>query len=242
MRLDVVPIADAITPADLYQVSAIVVDVIRASTTIVTALVNGCAAIVPVADGDAARARAAALGGGALVAGERRGETIAGFMLGNSPLEFTAERVRGRTVVFTTSNGTRALLAARAADAIAVGGLVNLGAVAAWAVARGRDVTVVCAGERGALSLEDHVCAGLLIDRLTRLADGATLTAAAEVAMKAGQQYEDGVARLAQDSAWARRLASRGRAADIAACLALDSVGLVPVYLADVDKIVLPPR
>lgn len=242
MRLDVIPIADAVAPEQLRHATAVVVDVLRASTTIVTALANGCAAIIPVTDGGQARERAAALGEGALVAGERRGETIAGFTLGNSPLEFTADRVRGRTIVFTTSNGTRALVAARDAVAVAVGGLVNLSAVVAWALARGRHVTVVCSGERGALSLEDHVCAGLMIDRLSALEPRTTLSDEARAAVRAGRRYGKDVARLAQDSPWARRLAIRGRSADIDACLAVDTFALVPVYLADVDKIVLPPR
>lgn len=242
MRLDVVPIADSVAPDQLRGKTAIVIDVLRASTTIVTALANGCAAIIPVTDGPQARKRAAALGAGALVAGERRGEMIPGFSLGNSPLEFTAERVRGRTVVFTTSNGTRALLAARSADAIAVGGLVNLSATVAWALAGGRDVTIVCSGERGSLSLEDHVCAGLMVDRLSAVEPSARLTDAARAAVSASRRYGKDVARIAKDSAWARRLASRGAGPDIDACLTLDAFTLVPVYLADIDKIVAGSR
>src|SRR5204863_3922750 len=128
----------------------------------ITALGNGCAGLVPVAEPAEALARARALGEGTLLAGERKGETIPGFHLGNSPLEVTRERVDGRTVVFTTSNGTRALLAASGAPAVGVAGFVNLSAAAAWALASGRDVTVLCAGERGRVSLEDKVCAGLL--------------------------------------------------------------------------------
>ena len=113
MRLDVAVTPEALNPADLPASTVLVVDVLRASTTIITALSNGCVAVVPVSDADEARRRAAATPG-ALIAGERRGEPLQGFDLGNSPLEFSPARVGGRTVVFTTSNGTRALVAVRA--------------------------------------------------------------------------------------------------------------------------------
>jgi 2-phosphosulfolactate phosphatase len=236
VHVDVTPTAEAVRPDGLAGRVVLVVDVLRASTTIVTALASGCAAVVPVPDPEEARRRLAAVPG-ALVAGERRGEPLAGFDLGNSPLEFTPARVGGRTVIFTTSNGTRALLAARGAAAVAVAALVNLTAAAAWAWAQGRDVTVACAGERGARSLEDWVCAGLLVERLAE-APGVVLSAPAGAAAAAARGYADDVRRLAADSAWARHLTASGRGDDVDVCLVVDSTGLVPVYRADVDKIV----
>lgn len=234
-----VPTADAVAPGSLGGATVLIVDVLRASTTMIVALANGCAGITPVADAAEAWRLARAHGAnGALVAGERRGEPLAGFHLGNSPLEFTRARVGGKTVFFTTSNGTRALLAARAAAAVGVAAFVNLTAVAAWAAGEARDVVVVCAGERGARSLEDHVCAGLLVERLAAAGPGPALSAAAREAQADGRQYARDLTRLARDSAWARRLVAAGRGGDVAACLRLDTTTLVPVYLASVDKIV----
>lgn len=238
-----VPTVEAVDPSALAGVVVLVVDVLRASTTMITALAHGCAGIVPVLDAHEARRRAAALeAGSAVLAGERQGETIPGFVLGNSPLEVSTERVEGRTLVFTTSNGTRALLAARSAAAVGVAAFVNLSAAAAWARAVGRDVTVICAGERGRISLEDHVCAGLLVERLAGRPREAQLSTRAHEAVTAGAGYASNVGRLAQASAWARRLAGRGRGGDVAACLALDTTTLVPVYQPDVDKVVSAPR
>jgi 2-phosphosulfolactate phosphatase len=237
VRLDVAVTPDVLRPADVPGSTVLVVDVLRASTTIITALANGCLAVVPVIDADEARRRATATPG-ALIAGERRGEPLQGFDLGNSPLEFSPARVGGRTVVFTTSNGTRALVAVRAAAAVAVAAFVNASAAAAWAVAQQRDVLVACAGERGAISLEDHVCAGALVERALAAEPGATPTAAALAALALARRYGKEVARLGSDSGWARHLAASGRAADVAACLALDTTTLVPVYRADVDKVV----
>ncbi len=240
MRVDVAVTPDGLEPAAVAASTVLVIDVLRASTCIVTALANGCAAIVPVATPEEARQRLAALPG-ALLAGERRGEPIEGFDLGNSPLEFTAARVGGRVVVMTTSNGTRALLAARGAVAVGVAAFVNAEAAAAWALAGRRDVLLLCSGERGARSLEDHACAGHLVERLRAAEPGARPTPAAEAAATTARAYGKDVARLAHDSSWARHLASRERQADLAACLTLDASTVVPVYRPDVDKVVRGP-
>lgn len=242
MRIDVVPTAEAATAARLADTTVLVVDVLRASTTIITALTNGCVAIVPVPDPLEARVRARAWRDTVLLAGERRGEPIPGFDIGNSPVDMTRERVAGRTILFTTSNGTRALLAARGARAVGVAGFVNLGAAAVWARAEGRAIAVLCSGERGRLSLEDHVCAGLLVDRLLGEHPDADLTGDATAALDAGRGYAKDVGRLREDSPWARHLVARGRGDDVAACLRLDVSTLVPRYLPDVDKVVSGPR
>ena len=230
MRLDVALLPERVDRDALSAATVLVVDVLRASTTMIAALGNGCAGVVPVAGPAEARQRARALGAAALAAGERKGLMIDGFDLGNSPLEMTAERVGGKTLVFTTSNGTQALLAARSAAAVGVAAFVNLSAAAAWAHAGGRDVTVVCAGEVGRVSLEDTVCAGLLIDALVRHDPAAALTDAARGALEAGRGYGKSVSRLAADSSWGRHLAAAGRAADLTACLQLDTNTLVPVF------------
>lgn len=239
MRIDVVPTADAVTPERVRGVTALVVDVLRASTTIITALANGATAVVPVADPDEARRRA---GPRVLIAGERGGEKIAGFDAGNSPVEFAQRPIDGRTIVFTTSNGTRALLGVRDASAVGIAALINVGAAARWASARGADVTVVCAGDHGRVALEDSVCAGLLVERLRALVPDASCTPDAEDAVRTARPYADGLDRLAQDSRWARRLVEAGHGADVRACLVVDTTLLVPVYRPDVDKIVLTPR
>lgn len=239
MRIDVVPTVEAVTPDRVRGVTALVVDVLRASTTIITALANGAVAVVPVADPDEARRRA---GPRVVVAGERGGETVEGFDAGNSPVDFAQRPIEGRTIVFTTSNGTRALIGARPAAAIGIAALTNASAAAQWAAMRGGDVTVVCAGDRGRTSLEDTVCAGLIVERLRALVPDATCTPDAEDAVGTATPYEHRLDRLAEDSCWARRLVQAGNGADVRACLVLDTTFLVPVYRPAVDKIVLTPR
>jgi 2-phosphosulfolactate phosphatase len=233
---------ERVDPAALPRSIVLVVDVLRASTTMITALGNGCAGIVPTSEPAEAQRRARAIGPDALVAGERKGLMLEGFDLGNSPLEMTAERVGGKTLVFTTSNGTRALLAARPAAAVGIAALVNLTAAAGWARAGGRDVVVVCSGDRGSTSLEDTACAGLLIDRLLESEPEAALTEAARGALETGRAYGKALGRLAQDSSWGRSLALAGREADLEACLVLDTTTLVPVFWPDIDKVIVGSR
>jgi 2-phosphosulfolactate phosphatase len=242
VRIDVVPTADGVASARLAGATALVIDVLRASTTIVTALGNGAAYVVPVETVEDARARKAALGADAILAGERNSDPPEGFDLGNSPLEFTADRVRGRSIVLTTSNGTRALAAARGAAAVGVAALVNAGAAAAWAAARRSDVVLICSGELGGPSLEDEACAGVLVARLAADVPHAILTPTAESAQSIGRRYGKDLAGLARDAPHARGLARKGRAADVAFCLTLDSTTVVPTLVPDVDKLVWGPR
>jgi 2-phosphosulfolactate phosphatase len=235
--VDVALTPAALPAATLAGATALVIDVLRASTTMVTALAHGCRAVLPVAEVEEARRRAREVPG-ALLAGERGGDPPAGFDLGNSPLEFTSDRVGGRTIVFTTSNGTRALLAARPAAAVAVAGFVNLAAAADWAVGQRRDLVVVCAGELGARSVEDETCAGLLVDRVLSREPEAVATPGAAEAAGAARAYAKDLAQLAQDAPHARHLTAQGRGPDVAACLTLDAFTMVPVYRADVDKVV----
>jgi 2-phosphosulfolactate phosphatase len=239
VRVDVVLTADSVAADGVVGTTVLVIDVLRASTTIVTALARGCRALIPVADPAEARQRARRFDGGEpLLAGERRGEMIPGFDLGNSPVEVAEACLRGRTVLLTTSNGTRALLAARSAAAIGVAALINRTAAARWVGEQGRPVVLVCAGERGDLSLEDQVCAGLLVERLAAIMPTVDLSATAQVAAAVARPYGAEVGRLRDDSPWARHLIRLGRRADVDLCLTLDTATLVPVYHPGVDEIV----
>jgi 2-phosphosulfolactate phosphatase len=212
----------------LGDVTAVVIDVVRASTTIVAALAGGARAVVPVGSPDDARARGLAWPDGpVLVGGERGGSPPPGFDCGNSPAEYTPARVAGRTVVFTTTNGTRALLAVGNARRIAVAGFVNAAAVTRWVDAERGDVLLVCAGERGRFCLEDAVCAGLLATRLERHCG--ILSDAARAARTLWHRYADDLEAMLAEAAWAQALVAQGRGGDLPLCVALDAYDVVPV-------------
>jgi 2-phosphosulfolactate phosphatase len=226
----------ALTPAEplpegLGRQAAVVVDVLRATTVVVAACAAGCRAVHPVTDPQRAlEARAGLPPGTGLLAGERGGEPIPGFDLGNSPLEFLPVRVRGRTIILTTSNGTDAMLRAAGAAAAAVAALTNVEAVARWAARQARDLTVLCAGEGGGFSLEDAVGAGLLVESLATAGAPLDCSAGATAARRLADYYGGRLDRLREDSGWARHLDRAGRAADLAACLRVGGLDLVPVF------------
>ncbi|MEX2102582.1 MAG: 2-phosphosulfolactate phosphatase, partial [Gaiellaceae bacterium] len=173
----------AFTPAETVRVpTAIVVDVLRATSTIVQALDAGYRRVFCCAEVEEARALRESLDG-AVLAGERLGEAIAGFDLGNSPREFV--RPLGEQLVLTTTNGTRAVVAAvGACDEVLIGSLLNIDAVAAGAAGLANDVTVVCAGVDGFFSLDDAYCAGRIVDAL-----GGERTDAAEAAARVARSF-----------------------------------------------------
>jgi 2-phosphosulfolactate phosphatase len=217
--------------APLEGRAALVIDVLRATTSVVAACAAGCRSIIPVPDEAAARRVAGRFPGGeCLLAGERGGDPIPGFDLGNSPLEYTRDRVEGRVIVLTTTNGTGAMLAAAPAASVGVAALTNAAAAARWALEADADLTLLCAGEKGSFCLEDAVCAGFVVEALASSAsNGQRLTDAAMAARRMAGVYAGRLERLVEDAAWARHLEKAGRAEDFTACLALSTVGQVPV-------------
>jgi 2-phosphosulfolactate phosphatase len=166
-QIDVYLLPALVEPAELADKVAVVIDVLRATTTIVQALANGATQIMPCLEVEEARRLKQQLGEAALLGGERGGVPIPGFDLGNSPAEYTSERVRGRPIVFTTTNGTRAMLRCQAAQRVLVAAFVNFSAVCRELV-NAENIALVCAGTDGHVTREDTLLAGAIVDDLTR--------------------------------------------------------------------------
>ena len=213
---------DERTPAPV----GIVVDVLRATSTITQALAAGYRRVLCCADIEDARLLAASEGP-AKLAGERRLEPIAGFDFGNSPRELAADPAE--TLVLTTTNGTGLLISAAARfEHVYVGSLLNLAAVAAAARRHGEDVAVLCAGVLGELALEDAYCAGRIAEAL-----GGDRTDSATAAIRLAQSYADAQEGLgASRSAW--NLRRHGLEADIEWCARENTVDLAPRYVGAV--------
>jgi len=168
----VIPIRVALLPStmlvdDLPGSVAVVIDVLRASTTITHALVHGARAVVPCLTVEDARSCAESIPPDQrLLGGERHGEMIDGFDLDNSPFGYTPEVVTGKTIFFTTTNGTKALNSAVNADAILIGAFVNFSAIVSTLIQRLQPITLVCAGTNGNITGEDVLFAGAVIDEL----------------------------------------------------------------------------
>ena len=181
----------AFTPAEpLAAPTAVVVDVLRATSTITQALASGYRRVLSCADVEHASSLRAEVDG-AVLAGERGCVRVPGFDLGNSPREFLEPR--GETVILSTTNGTRALIAAgQACGRVLAGSLLNLAAVVSEASASGEDVTVVCSGVQGELALDDVYVAGRIAELL-----GGEQTDAAKAAVRVARSFassQDGLA------------------------------------------------
>lgn len=168
-------------PGRLEGGVAVVIDVLRATTTIIHALASGCLSVRPCAEVEEARTLAGQMRAGRVVlAGERGGQPLPGFDLGNSPREFLPKVCKGLTVVLTTTNGTRALLRAAEAERVLLAGFINYSAVCEQLQRDARPIHILCAGTEGEPALEDTLLAGALIDFLcevmeVRLNDSARL-------------------------------------------------------------------
>ena len=237
MRLDVF-----FTPGELGSVElphrVVVVDVLRATSTMVEALANGARAVFPVGTADDAARIAQNIGrDSVLLCGERKGLPIEGFDLGNSPTEFTSDTVDGLSLVMTTSNGTRALLAVAErwpgpgdddSGAILAGSFLNLTAAAGELVDH-EEVAIVCAGREGRFGLDDALCAGALIRALEGAGAEPVLNdagAAARSLIGRRQNMDDALA----ETAAGRHLEEIGRGDDVAFCGRVDRTELVPRF------------
>jgi 2-phosphosulfolactate phosphatase len=155
-----------VSPEELAQGDVVMLDVLRASTTITQALASGADMVIPCREVEEARSKAASLPPETVVlGGERGGLPIDGFHLGNSPTEYTHAAVHGKTVVFTTTNGTLALMRCAAAARVLIGSFVNLSAVAEQLTGE-RPIHLLCAGTRGGITREDVLCAGAISELL----------------------------------------------------------------------------
>ena len=169
--LDVRQLPDSISEGSLTGRIAVVIDVLRATTTMTAALANGATAVIPCQTVEAARAECRRHPG-ALSGGERGGLKIEGFDLGNCPGEYSAATVGRRTIVFTTTNGTRALAACQDARQVVLGAFVNAAAVIRHVLDFDGDATLVCAGTDGVPTLEDSLLAGCLVEGLMDASGG----------------------------------------------------------------------
>jgi len=233
VRLDVYLTADEIAGVAAGRVVA-VIDVLRASTTIAAALDNGARAVIPFADTDDMVTRSKQLERDTLLlTGERKMLPLNGFDLGNSPREFTSDVVAGKTVLISTTNGTRAILAAQGARDIVIAAYVNCTAVTAMlrtALRGGTDIALVCAGTDGHFALEDAACAGRYVRLVTRRLSGVALNDAAHACSLLAHNYGDQVGRVLIDSVHGRALADAGFREDLGVCAGIDTHPVVPVF------------
>lgn len=235
MRIDVAFGPGAVANADLAGRPVFVIDVLRATTTICAALHAGARAVIPVGSTDEALRMVQTLDSNdVLLAGERHCAPIPGFALGNSPREMTPAAVQGRTIVMSTTNGTRALLAAASGGLVVAAAAVNLGAAGArarQALAEQGDLLILCAAREASFSLDDAYAAGRLILNALggrRIRKG--LNDAALVAVDLARRYGTRWDRPLGISAAGRQLRAMGYGDDLTHAAQVDRHPVLPVF------------
>ena len=215
---------DVVTTGDFIVV---LVDILRATTTIVTAVANGVEAIIPVATHDEARRLKSE---GFLVATEKDGVQLDFADFGNSAFSFTREAIGGRTLVYCTTNGTRALHMARGASSIAIGAFINISALTEWLAGQQKDVVILCSGWKNKFCLEDTLFAGALTQRLLDTGLFRSDCDSASASLDLWKLAEGDVLGYIEKAAQRHRLKKLGLDDVIPYSFACDQVKVVPVF------------
>ena len=228
MTVDVFFSPAVVDEASVEGKTAIVIDVIRATSTLVEALANGARAIFPTVSTEEAVKLASGLGReDTLLCGERKGLKVEGFDLGNSPREFTAEAIGDKQLVMTTTNGTRAFAAAEGADRVLAASFMNLSAVVE-ALDGTTDLVIICSGRQNRFALDDALCAGMLVKALAeRRETELEFNDAGRVVADLADKYTVDAEFLRSTAAGAA-LVEIGLDGDLDLCASLDRHSLVP--------------
>lgn len=231
MKVIVYPTRNYIEERDIKDKVAVVIDVLRATSTIITALYNGCKEVIPTDEiEEAVRLSKNYEKGSFILGGERNAEKIEGFHLSNSPYEYSREQVENKTVLITTTNGTRAITKAAYAKEVVLASFINITAVCDYIQALGQDIVIVCAGTEGKFSADDVLAAGALIYGLHKKNIPLELD---DLGLTAKFMYEhsrDNLHGVLSQTTHYSRLKKLGLERDLEDCLKLDTASIVPIY------------
>ncbi|MFU0825509.1 2-phosphosulfolactate phosphatase family protein [Clostridium sp.] len=164
MKIDIIISANDIKKEKIKDKTVVIIDILRATSVIITALNNGCNEVIPVVDVEDAKNLVKDSREKYILGGERNALKIDGFDFSNSPLEYTEDIVKNRTLVMTTTNGTKAIHGTLGAKHILIGAFINAKAVAQKAIELNNDLVIVNAGTRGEFSMDDFICSGYIIE------------------------------------------------------------------------------
>ena len=223
-----------LTPAllDLYSIEdriVVVIDVLRATSSMVYGIDNGASAIIPVAQVEDCLNYT---NKGFLLAAERNGEVVEGYDFGNSPFSYAREKVNGKTIVLTTTNGTKALhLARKRAHQVVIGSFLNLEALCNWLRVQDKGVLLLCAGWKDKFNLEDTLFAGAVVRELRK-----DFTHFDDSCVAAEDLYDlakDDLRSYLHKSSHSHRLAELNIEEDVKFCLQLNICQAIPVLIGD---------
>ncbi|HHZ13502.1 MAG: 2-phosphosulfolactate phosphatase [Caldicoprobacterales bacterium] len=231
MKITVYPTSDYVEDRDIKDKIVVVIDVLRATSTIITALYNGCKEIIPTADiEDAVNISKNYEKDTFILGGERNAVKIEGFHLSNSPREYSRERVENKTVLITTTNGTKAITRALDAKEVVLASFINISAVYEYIAAAGSDISIICAGTMGKFSADDILVAGALIKGLEDKGVSLQLDDLGMVAKRMYLNSKDDLHGALSETLHYSILKDLGLQGDLDDCLKLDTAPIVPIY------------
>jgi 2-phosphosulfolactate phosphatase len=217
----------ALYEPDLHAGSIVVIiDILRAASAICTAFANGAVSIIPVAEILEAKDYK---NRGYLVAAERDGYVLDFADFGNSPYNFTRERVEGKTIVYSTTNGTGIIKMASSANAIVIGSFLNISSLTAWLINMEKDVVLFCAGWKNRFNLEDTICAGAMAERLMNSSLYSTICDSTLAAIDLWSLAKNDLPGYIEKVAQRTRLRNKGLDDCIGFCLTPDFTKKIPV-------------
>ena len=218
--------------------TTVVIDVLRATTSIVTALANEAKEIIPVSAIEfAVKVSGDAFSGQTLLAGERNTQKIDGFSLGNSPLEYTPEIVKGKSIVFYTTNGSKAIVKAKYSSTLVIASFLNVLSVAEF-VSKSEEIVILCSGNNGLFSFEDSTCAGSLIHELSELLGEIELDDASKTCLFLYKKNSKRLKKMLSETEHGVKLIAGGFKKDIDYAAQKDLFKIVPLFSKSTIKLV----
>ncbi|HNX65459.1 MAG TPA: 2-phosphosulfolactate phosphatase [Bacteroidales bacterium] len=208
------------------EIVVVVIDILRATSAICTALANGASEIIPVDTVEEARKRKME---GSLVAAERDGFVLDFADFGNSPFNFTPERVKNKSIVYSTTNGTGIINMSSECNKVLIGSYLNFSALASWLINQERDVLIFCAGWKERISLEDTICAGAFATKLINSGEFTTICDSAIASMDLWDMAKDDLNGYIEKAAQRSRLRDKGLDDCIEFCHTFDFTDVIPV-------------
>ncbi|WP_297598930.1 2-phosphosulfolactate phosphatase [uncultured Cetobacterium sp.] len=227
MKIEILVSAKEALNKDFKGKNVVVIDVLRATTVMITALKNGAEKIYPFKEIKEAIEKKEELKDG-LLAGERKGLKIEGFDFGNSPLEFTEKKIKGKVICMTTSNGTRAIENSQSGDNIYIASYINVSSVVEKVLKNEKDLIIVCAGTEDEFSLDDSLCAGIIANKI--LEKRSVLMDDFTISLQNLAKYSKNIKEVLKDSKHYSYLKKIGYESDLDYCLTLDCCDIVPEY------------
>lgn len=236
MQVQVISSVNEASSAHFVHKTAIIIDVLRATSSIITALATGSSGVVPVETVMDARA---AQKDGDLLCGERFCKKIPGFDLGNSPDEFLMNSLKDRRVILTTTNGTRAIHKSTRADYVLMAALLNASACAKAALDLRRDVVILCAGSHDEFAIEDGLCAGLLLAKMQATCTSElTMDDFGLAMLSLYQNRSNEIKETIRSGSTGKRLIKLGMGRDIDICAEVDAYSQVPRLQSSGDMLI----